>query len=158
MKKVLLVALILIAAFCVYWVFFRSNKQDSGPKQQPLALKKHSVVFNESVNNLLETYFAMKDAFVEADTAGVKVNCRKFLQLLDSIPLQELEKDTASIYETAKQNYEDIKANAVSLLQQSDILEMRKDFGWISEGIYPSFLTAINYEGPDLYWQNCPMA
>jgi hypothetical protein len=158
MKKILLVILIAIAAFCVYWVFFKPKNQNSGPKQQPLTLKKHSPTFNKHVNDCLDMYFAMKDALVEADTTAVKASCKKFIQLLDSIPFEELKKDTASIYETAIQNYTDMKSNAESLLQQTDILEMRKDFGMVSEMMYPSFFKDINYEGPDLYWQNCPMA
>jgi hypothetical protein len=34
---------------------------------------------------------------------------------------------------------------------------MRKDFGMVSENLYP-FLRTINYEGEKMYWQNCPMA
>ncbi len=159
MKKLLTLILLLAVAVGAYWYFFKFRKSGpEGPKQQPLALKKHSDQFNSKVNNCLSMYFAMKDAFVEADTAAVKLNCRKFLALLDSIPLDELKKDTASIYETAKQNYEDIKSNALSLLQQTDITEMRKDFSMVSEMMYPSFFKSINYEGPNLYWQNCPMA
>jgi hypothetical protein len=158
MKKVLLLILLLLVAFGTYWFFFKTKSHDSGPKQQPLALKKHSTAFNKSVSDCLDMYFAMKDALVEADTVSVKINCKKFIQLLDSIPLEELKNDTANIYETAKQNYTDIKSNAESLLQQTDILEMRKDFGMVSEMMYPSFFKTINYEGPNLYWQNCPMA
>ena len=35
--------------------------------------------------------------------------------------------------------------------------EMRQDFRMVSENLYP-FLKTIGYEGPKLYWQNCPMA
>jgi hypothetical protein len=35
---------------------------------------------------------------------------------------------------------------------------MRKDFSMVTEMMYPSFFKAINYEGPKLYLQNCPMA
>jgi hypothetical protein len=28
----------------------------------------------------------------------------------------------------------------------------------VTEMMYPSFFTAINYEGPKLYLENCPMA
>lgn len=134
------------------------GKGNNGPKQAPLALKKHSAAFNRSVENTMAAYFDMKAAFVEADTALAKGSCKKFIALLDSIPLDELKKDTASIFETAKMNITDVKANAASLLQQNNITEMRQDFRAISEVLYPSFFTSINYEGPNMYWQNCPMA
>ena len=41
---------------------------------------------------------------------------------------------------------------------QTDITEMRKDFSMVTEMLYPSFLKSINYEGPKMYLQNCPMA
>jgi len=55
-------------------------------------------------------------------------------------------------------NMADARANAASLLSQTSIVEMRQDFRAVSEVLYPSFFTSINYEGPHLYWQNCPMA
>lgn len=160
-KRILLVVLLLIIGIVGYYVYMFTRgggKGNNGPKQAPLALKKHSAAFNKSVENTMAAYFNMKAAFVEADTALVKINCKKFLSLLDSIPMEELKKDTASIYETANMNIADIKANAASLLLQTDITEMRQDFRAVSEVLYPSFFTAINYEGPNMYWQNCPMA
>jgi len=158
MKKVVIILLVLILAIAgYYWYKFSNTGEDSGPKQQPLALKKHSDVFNSSIGSAMRAYFDMKAAFVEADTAGAKGNCRKFIQLLDSIPLSELKNDTAKIYEIALNDFSNIKINAESLLQQTNILEMRKDFGMVSENLYPFFRT-INYEGEKMYWQNCPMA
>ncbi len=52
---------------------------------------------------------------------------------------------------------EDIATNAVALQGETDLKEMRQDFRMISENLYP-FLKTIKYEGPTLYWQNCPMA
>ncbi len=159
MKKVVLIVLIVILALVgFYWYkFSHAGGDDKGPKQQPLALKKHSDVFNQAVATAMNAYFNMKAAFVDADTARVKENCKRFIQLIDSVPLNELKKDTANIFETAYSGYSNIKANAESLLVQTDILEMRKDFGMVSENLYPFFKT-INYEGEKMYWQNCPMA
>jgi hypothetical protein len=72
--------------------------------------------------------------------------------------VNELKKDTATIFETVKANITDIRMNAASLLKQTTITEMRQDFRMVSEVMYPSFFKAINYEGPKMYWQNCPMA
>jgi hypothetical protein len=158
MKRIVLFLIVAAAIFALYWFKFRSTGGDSGPKQQPLALKKHSAGFNGSVNNAMDAYFDMQAAFVDADTAKVKADCRRFIALIDSIQLDELKKDTATIYETAKMNLEDVKANANSLLKQTDITEMRHDFHFMSDMLYPSFFKAINYEGPTVYLQNCPMA
>jgi predicted Holliday junction resolvase-like endonuclease len=159
MKKVVLVLLLVILVIAGYYVykFSSSNKGDHGLKQQALVLKKHSAAFNQAVATAMNVYFEMKTAFVDADTSLAKNSCRKFIELMDSIPLNELKNDTAKIYEMAFADYSNIQSNAASLLQQTDILEMRKDFGMVSENLYPFFRT-INYEGEKMYWQFCPMA
>lgn len=160
-KRILFALLILILGIAgYYWYMFsRSGKGgDNGPKQPPIALKKHSEQFNHAVDTAMNAYFEMKTAFVDADSIKAKESCRQFIRLLDSIPLAELKNDTASIYETAQANLTDLKLNAASLLQQTDLTEMRKDFSTVSEILYPSFFRTINYEGKVMYWQNCPMA
>ena len=160
MKKILLGLLILIMAIAGYYWYKFSNAGggDSGPKQQPIALQKHSVAFNQAVATAMNAYFDMSAAFVEADTAKVKEHDRKFIQLLDSIPMDELKKDTTSIYDIAMNSLSGIKANAASILTMTDIQEMRKDFSMVSENLYPEFFKLINYEGEKMYWLNCPMA
>lgn len=159
MKKILMALLVIILGIAGYYLFmFNKNKSgDSGQKQGPMALKKHSEQFNLAVSSAMNAYFDMAAAFVEADTAGVKEHNRKFISLLDSIPMTELQKDTVNIYEMAITNLADIKSNAESILVMTDITEMRKDFKNVSENLYP-FFKVINYEGEPMYWQNCPMA
>ena len=160
MKKVLLGLLILILAIAGYYWYKFSNAGggDKSSKQQPVALQKHSVAFNQAVATAMNAYFDMSAAFVEADTAKVKDHDRKFIQLLDSIPMDELKKDTAGIYDIAMNSLSGIRANAASILTMTDIQEMRKDFSMVSENLYPEFFKLINYEGEKMYWLNCPMA
>ena len=159
MKKVLLILLVLILGIAgdVWYKFSHVRSIDSGPKQPPIGLKLHSDIFNNQVAAALNAYFDMKTAFVEADTAKAKEACKKMIVLLDSINLAELKKDTTGIFVTDSVFRESIKANAQSLIAQTDITEMRKDFSMVNETLYP-FLKAINYKGPTMYWQNCPMA
>lgn len=158
MKRILLLLVLLIAGFCVYWFMFKKKGGgDEGPRQQPLTLKKHSLEFNQSVATAMAAYFEMKNAFVDADTVKVKDAAKKFIGLVDSIKLDELKKDTAAVYLDAVSKLGDIKANTGSILVQTDITEMRHDFNWVSDALYP-FFKLINYEGPNLYLQSCPMA
>jgi uncharacterized protein YxeA len=159
MKKILLGILFLILAIAgYYWYKFgNSGGGNSGPKQEALLLKKHSDTFNLSVSTAMNAYFEMSAAFVDADTVKVKLAAAKFVQLLDTIPMDELKKDTANIYDVAMGTFEGIKSNAQSILTMTDLLEMRKDFSMVSENLYP-FFKIINYEGEKMYWQNCPMA
>ena len=151
MKKVVIFAFLILAAFAVYWFMFRktgSNGPDT--KQQPITLKKHSEAFNASIDKVVNAYLAIKDAFVTADTATVKMNTALLIGLLDSIPVAELSNDTASVAEAAKASIADIRSNAVSLLAQKDITEMRQDFRMMTEMMYPGFFNTINYEGQTL--------
>ena len=160
MKKLFLFAILLIAAFALYWFKFRTTEPTTPepPKQAPITLKKHSESFNKSVDSVVNTYLAIKDALVNEDSVKAKADGITFVELLNHFPIEELKKDTASIFETAKMNVVDIKSNAESLTKQTTISEMRKDFNMVTTMMYPSFFKAINYEGKKLYYANCPMA
>ena len=159
MKRFTALLVLVIIAFAVYWFVFKSKKKtDDGPKMAPIALKKHSEAFNSSVDKMVSAYLDVKNAFVEDDSVKAKENTKIFISVLDSIPLDELKNDTAVILRTVQSNVNDIKANATSLIEQTTISEMRHDFSMVSDMLYPSFFKAINYEGQDIYLQNCPMA
>lgn len=160
MKKIFLLVVLSAAAFATYWFLIR-KKEPSVPAAPPMAhitLKKHSEKFNAGIDSIVNAYLAIKNAFVEADSTAAKVATKNFVALLDKLPIDELKKDTTSIYETAKGNLMDVKSNAQSLLQQTDITEMRKDFSMVTEMMYPSFLTTVKYEGKKLFVAKCPMA
>ena len=158
-KRGVIYFVIIIIAVALYWFLLRptQNSQES-PKQEAIVIKKHSQVFNNNIDKLMSNYLALKDAFVEADTAMVKLKCQLFVESLESIDTNELKKDTSLIYETVKATIADVHSNAASLLKQTDITEMRKDFSGLTDMMYPTFFKVINYEGPTMYLQNCPMA
>jgi Protein of unknown function (DUF3347) len=159
MKKIIALLVVFLVAFSLYWYFLRTKETTvQEPAQEAMLVKKHSDRFNNSIDNLMNAYFSIKDAFVDADSAKAKSQTTVFISLLDSIPLAELDKDSPIISESAKATIADVKANALSLLQQKDITQMRQDFRAISDMLYPGFFKIINYEGDKLYLQNCPMA
>jgi len=158
MKKTLLIIAVLLIGFSLYWFVLREKK--TGPddeKAGPMIAKKHSAAFNSGIDSLMTTYFSIKDAFVNADSTTAKAACSKLILLSDSSRLFELKTDSAAIYESALLLLGDVKANAESLVNQTDLTEMRQDFRMIGESLYP-LLKTIHYEGDTLYWQNCPMA
>ena len=159
MKKGLALLVVLLVAFGIYWFMFRKKGDSTNDmKPEPIALKKHSAAFNASVDKVVAAYLDIKDAFVDADTVKAKLRTTEFINLLDSIQTDDLKNDTAVIMESAKSSIADIRSNAVSLLAQTDITEMRQDFRMITEMMYPAFFKIINYEGTKLYLQHCPMA
>ena len=159
MKKIIIILVVILAAFCVYWFILKTKS--SGAKESkvaPMALKKHSDSFNTAINTVVTSYLGLKDAFVEADTALVKQKATAFIASLGKIDTVELKKDTALIFATVLASINDVKSNAASLLNQTDITEMRRDFSSLTDMMYPTFFKAIAYEGPKLYLENCPMA
>ena len=159
MKKMIVFIIVLLAAFSVYWFMLRSKTSGPrGPKPVPMVLKKHSQAFNNTINSVVDNYLSLKDAFVEADTAMVKAKANSFIAALNNIDTVELKKDTALVFETVTATLGDIKSNAESLVKQTDITEMRRDFSSLTDVMYPTFFIAIKYEGQKLYLDNCPMA
>ena len=157
MKKFLAVIFLLAAVFGIWWIFFKDKSEVVNIKEEPIAVHTHSGEFNKSVNTVMNSYFDMKSAFVDADTLKVKQEGKKFLTLIDSVKVDELKTDTQAIFQSAVAQIEDMKTNITAMLNETDLTEMRQDFRMTSENLYP-FLKTIKYEGPSLYWQNCPMA
>ena len=160
MKRVLAIVFLLIIVFGAYWLFFKkdngyseTNKTEEKTTQ---SLNKHSDVFNTGVNNTINSYLAMKDAFVDGDTGSIKSASFAFVTRLDSLNLSELQSDD-KVLSAANLQLNEMKTNAEPIMQETDLTKMRRNFQNVSENLYP-FLRTIGYEGQKLYWQNCPMA
>jgi hypothetical protein len=157
MKKVLLIIAILIIGFAVWFFIFRKGDNNNDePKVPPITSMVNSELVNKSVSNMVSVYLDMKNAFVDADTTAIKAKTKSFIAATDSLKLDDLKKDTL-IFTTAQMKAEDIKSNAIGILDEKDITEMRKGLQMVSENLYP-FLKTIGYKGQKLYFQNCPMA
>jgi Protein of unknown function (DUF3347) len=157
MNRILLVVILLLAGFAVYWFKFRTAAVAEEPKQQPIKTSRHSAAFNSSFDTLMKSYFAIKDAFVEADSVKVKAAAELFIAAAGNLKTDELKTDSAAVYQTISMQLNDVKANGESMMKQPNLTEMRRDFWNVSESIYP-LLKSVHYEGATLYWQNCPMA
>lgn len=158
MNRKLGIVLLILLAISLLWIFKDKKKKQDVPKEQPIALLKHSKAFNQDINKVVEHYLSLKDAFIEGDTVSVKAKAAVLISAFDQIDTLELRKDTAAVFETIMATIGDMKSNTESILHQNDITEMRRDFSSLTEMMFPAFFNAIKYEGPTLYLQNCPMA
>lgn len=158
MKRVLAVVFLIIILLAVWFLFFKTEN-DGGKTmaKETIGVQKHSNEFNKKVDEMMNAYVDMKNAFVDADLVQIKTHATQFLVAIDSLKLTELQQKDASLFMAAQQNISDIKANTAPIVKETDIAEMRHDFSMISENLYP-LLKTIGYEGQKLYWQNCPMA
>lgn len=158
MKRVLAVVFLIIILLAVWFLFFKTEKTDHvTTEKQPTAVQKHSSEFDAKITGMMNAYIEMKNAFVDADSVEIKAKTAQFIAATDSLNLNELRQKDSSLFQAAQQNISDIKANAEPILKENDVTEMRHDFSMVSENLYP-LLKTIHYEGPKLYWQNCPMA
>ena len=158
MKRVLAIVFLIIVVLAVWFLFFKTDAVPATSNEtESIAVAKHSDEFNQEITNTMNAYMSMKDAFIEGDTLLIKSETSKFINSIDSLDLNELQKNDSSIFMAMQQNISDIKANANPILQEKDLTEMRHDFSMVSENLYP-FLKTVGYEGQKLYWQNCPMA
>lgn len=159
MKKLLPLLFLFAAAFGIYWFKFRNTEtpQPEAPKPKPIEITNNSSKIDVSVDSIIATYLNIKNAFVEADAISAKSATKNLVDKLDNFPFKELQKDTSLVSESVKSTIDNIKANATSLLSQTDITEMRHDFNGIFENLYPLF-KVINYKGQKLFVQKCPMA
>ena len=78
--------MLVVLGFSVYWFLLRTKEsKPAEPKQAPITVKKHTEEFNSSIDQLMASYYGIKDAFVEGDTANAKKNTVSFLGLLNNL-------------------------------------------------------------------------
>ncbi|HMO60570.1 MAG TPA: DUF3347 domain-containing protein [Ferruginibacter sp.] len=158
MKKIIFLLLAVAIVFAGYWFFNKKQQQQVAKpeRQQAITTNSHSTAFNQQIDLLLQHYFDMKAALVEADAEKVK-QVAPLLIAAAQIDTAGLQQTSSEVAASVSVFLGDVQSNAASLLLQTDITEMRQDFRMISESLYP-LLKSMHYEGATLYWQNCPMA
>lgn len=157
MKKGLALIGVVIAALVIYYFLNREKAPEQVvEKQQPLVQGKHSAAFSQSVNDLLQGYYSVKDALVEWDTAATSSAAVALSGLATKIPFNELQADT-TIKETAKSFTESIAAEATAIAGEADIEGKRRSFYTLSENLY-NFLRTVQYDQQVIYHAKCPMA
>jgi hypothetical protein len=157
MKKWLLLVLLAIAGVLAwYFLVTRQKPKDETPKDQPVAVSRHTQVFNQSIDSFLNTYYALTEAFVNWNSTAVTAAANNMNQALSNVKWTELQRDTV-IYETAS-GYTDIFKNDIAVLSgNEDLTTKRRAFHGLTQNIY-DMLRTIKYDESKLYLQQCPMA
>jgi len=159
MKRPLLAILGIILAIIVVigWKFIFSKKRDdNGPKPQGLTVSKHSSGFNESMSNAMNSYYALTESFVNWDTAKINTSLAELKTSIDSLRIDEMQKDTA-IYPTVQSQWESIKAEIIGMLADTAIYEKRESLNMLSQQMF-DLLRIVKYDAAKVYYQECPMA
>lgn len=151
-------AFILLLIGVARYLFLPSGggSSDSGPKPVPIAVSKHSDVFNRSMEDVLASYINLTNAFAGNDTSAIAKAGSRFKNSLDSFKVEELKVDTL-IYQTALQPFENVKSETASVISDPSINEKRGSFNILSNELF-SLLSTIRYDLAKLYWHECEKA
>jgi len=133
-----------------------SGSSDSGNKQSSLSVSKHSEAFNKSMALVLNAYYEMTEGFVNWDTTAINSSGQELKVALDSLKIDELQKDTI-IYLTVLDYYNNAKAEVASIIADPSIAEKRGSLNILSDQL-KTIWTTVKYDGQKAYWQECPMA
>ena len=163
MKKLLFGIVILAAiGFGVYKLAFTGKKDGPAPvateKDKPLSISKNSNIFNDSFEKMLTTYFSLKQALTDYDTAKANAAARELAMNADSLKSDEIKGDsTGAIRETAKMYAGTISGSAKGLAGETDLVKKKREFQMLSEAMYDLSRT-VKYDRMKLFHQHCPMA
>lgn len=157
MKKGFLIALLVISAGIIWFVFFRSKDEPAtDDKVQPVTVSKHSETFNKQFDQIIQQYYQLTEAFVNWDTVAVNSTSRQLQASIASLDMEELQKDSL-IYETAQSYWKNARQNTENMLNHQDIEAKRRSLNNLSDNLYNLFRT-VRYDKAKIYWQQCPMA
>ncbi len=159
MKRAFAFVLVIAAlGIGAYFLFFKKEKEDRGPSDQPLAIRENTGTFNQSFNNLLTAYFSVKDALVASDTSQANKAADALIVAADSLKTDEIQGDsTGAIKATAKDFAGTISGWGKGLIGEKGIEAKRKEFEMISDALW-SLTRTVKYAGQKVYYQYCPMA
>jgi len=158
MKKLLLIVAVLVLALIGAWYFglFKGKDKPSGPKPEGLTVSKHSNSFNESMSKALDSYYTLTESFVNWDTTKVNTSLAELKISVDSLRIQEMQKDSA-IYPTVQIQWESIKAEISGMQADTGLYEKRESLNMLSQQLF-DLLRIVKYDAAKVFYQECPMA
>ncbi|MGN6616569.1 MAG: DUF3347 domain-containing protein [Ilyomonas sp.] len=158
MKKGLFLIMIVVIAVAVYFLFFYKSGNDKPAEvhQKPLAISKNSDSFNVPFDNMLQTYYSLKNALVNWDTVKVDEEASNLASAAAKIPYEDLKADTTVIL-TAKSFSDNVVNESKALVSKSNIEDKRRSFNTISDALY-NLVRTVQYDRDVVYHMTCPMA
>jgi hypothetical protein len=156
MRNILIILSVLIIII-VGWKLINKSENTNDPHQQPIKVSKHSEAFNSSVKDLLDGYYDLTESLVNWDSASVSTKATNLKSKVQNLKLDELNKDSNGIAETAKTYLSDGQNTIDSLVVHKNITTQREDLNSLTQNMY-DFLRVVKYDESKIYLQQCPMA
>jgi len=154
----MLFAVLLLLVGVIRFLFFagKGGSDNSDAKLQPIHVSKHSEVFTQSMENILNAYYKMTEAFVNADASAINLSGSDLKMSLDSFKVDELKADSL-IYLSAVQPYENTKSEIASIIADPSMDEKRGSLNIFSNELF-NLINTIHYDLAKLYWLECDKA
>lgn len=156
MKKTSPLLLFFIWAIGLWACHSTPQQKQEGAGVVSLHALPYSDTFYTRVQHSLSSYYLLKDAMVNSDTAGANQAALQLKQCLDSIPLAELKKDSTK-YENVKETIGSIVAEIAGLAGEQALQGKRQEFQLISDMLY-DMIKVTGLKHHTVYRQFCPMA
>lgn len=130
----------------------------TGAPSQAEPESKNPAAFNESFQKMLASYYSLRDAFVEYDTAKVDAVSKQLAADAGSLKLDELKGEPANVVKaTAKDYTVTVQTAAGDIPAQKDFTKKQRQFQAASEALY-ELVRTVRYDREKIYHQHCPMA
>ena len=159
MKRLLAILFIIAALLVAAWklgFIFKKEDKPAAPKPEGLVVSKHSAGFNESMKVTMDSYYELAESLVNWDTARTTSLLSQFKTSVDSLQIQEMQKDSA-IYPTVESQWESIRSEIVGMQLDSSLYEKRVAFNSLSQMLF-DLLRIVKYDAAKVYYHECPMA
>ncbi|HEY6064287.1 MAG TPA: DUF3347 domain-containing protein [Chitinophagaceae bacterium] len=151
-------AVLLLLGGTVRYLFYAKGSSgcDCDTKAMAEKVSKHSKGFNQSLENIMTSYYQMTDGFVKNDTTAINRAGNQLKIALDSLKIDELKVDTI-IYQTVLQPYANTKSELASIIADPSLEEKRGSLNILSNELF-AFVNTARYDMAVLYWMECDKA
>ena len=162
MKKGLFIIAIVAVLVGGYFAIFSKKNDDkeqtnNQPEKQPrLAISKNPSQFNDAFAAVMNSYYTVKDALVNWDSAKAKEEAKTLSGLISMVPLNVLQADS-NIILTAKNFAGAAATESDKLAAATTITSQRREFSTLTDNLY-SLINTVRYDKEVMYYDKCPMA
>lgn len=151
--------LFISALVAVFFSSCHSTSKKSSPSEKDTTLVTMNLKVSDSLAShmsvFLNTYYQLKDAFVNSDSSAADSAAQDMLQKINNLSLTELQSDTAR-YNKAHSALISLPGEIAGLLGEKSMLGKRREFQMISDISY-DLITSTGLKSETVYRDFCPM-
>ena len=141
MRTIIFSLLVLLAA---------CNEVEKKPStEKPTSQSKHSESFNNSVENSLQAYDQLAEAFVQWDSVSIPRLAIEFKQTLEKIDTSLAKGESARLTT--------VKRELTTIEGSHSLQTKRQALNILSDHLF-QYLNSVQYDKRELFLQECPMA